>query len=299
MYSVDKSRTCYRGMTEMPSGYLGEKAKSLLSFVGETYVFLGGILPEFLDEIGDGIDCVILDTVHSLPGEILDFLILLPRLSPDAVVILHDISLNQLKQEYRFSDATNVLLHSVRGRKILNSLLDGPGLSDYPNIGAFQVTADTWKCIIDVFLALTVRWSYMPNAAELSQYEGQIHRIYDEDFLWVFDRAIYMNARNIFPVPQGIEKDMRVILYGAGSMGAAYWYQLKNFCHVIGWVDSNASDRQSIFGLQVSRPEEIDYSKAEVVIIAVKNEVAIAEIKKCLLGLGVPLEKIIHKGDAI
>ena len=49
-----------------------------------------GINPDVIDEIGSDIDFLILDTLHIVPGEILDFLVCLPYLTKDAIVVLHD-----------------------------------------------------------------------------------------------------------------------------------------------------------------------------------------------------------------
>lgn len=296
--SIDKSKKCYRGRTELPTGYLCEKANDLISFTGKKNMFLGGILPDYLNEIGDEIDFVVLDTVHSLPGEILDFLVLLPKLQKDAVIVLHDISLNQRKQEYRFSDATNVLLHSVCGEKILNFFTYGTGGSSYPNIGAFQLTTCTWPNIIDVFMALTIRWRYFPDAVEISKYETLIHKIYNKKTCRLFDCAVQMNARNMFPMTSKVRKGMKVILYGAGSMGAAYWYQLKDFCSIIGWVDRDAGSKHGL-DCKIFYPSDINYEFADVVLIAVKNKNTVAEIEENLVKMGVPKEKIICEDDVV
>lgn len=56
-----------------------------------------------------------MDTVHYLPGEVLDFPVLLPFLSMDAFVVLHDVAMGQYIA--RNAVATQVLLDSVTGKK--------------------------------------------------------------------------------------------------------------------------------------------------------------------------------------
>ena len=58
-------------------------------------LFKGNIATEFIEKIGKNIDMVFIDTAHYEPGEILDFLIILPFLKEKAIVILHDIA-NQI-----------------------------------------------------------------------------------------------------------------------------------------------------------------------------------------------------------
>ena len=48
-----------------------------------------------MENIGKGIDMAFFDTVHFEPGEILDFLMVLPFLKEEAIVIFHDIG-NQI-----------------------------------------------------------------------------------------------------------------------------------------------------------------------------------------------------------
>ena len=58
-------------------------------------LFNGKIATEYMEEIGDNIDMVFIDTAHFEPGEIMDFLIVLPFLKENAIVAFHDIA-NQI-----------------------------------------------------------------------------------------------------------------------------------------------------------------------------------------------------------
>jgi len=48
-----------------------------------------------MKSIGNNIDMVFIDSAHFEPGEILDFLIVLPFLKEEAIVMFHDIG-NQI-----------------------------------------------------------------------------------------------------------------------------------------------------------------------------------------------------------
>ena len=50
----------------------------------------GGLTCEFIEKIGNNIDLVYIDTVHVTPGEMLNWLEILPFLKEEAFVVLHD-----------------------------------------------------------------------------------------------------------------------------------------------------------------------------------------------------------------
>ena len=83
----------------MPCGYQIGQAKKVINDEVEHRLVLGKniaqVLPEIVDvqhkgtnAFGGGIDLLVLDTIHSLPGELLDYIVCLPFLSSNAVVIL-------------------------------------------------------------------------------------------------------------------------------------------------------------------------------------------------------------------
>ena len=73
VWSVDINKECYR-RKGMPTGFQLEEVKDHLSNYKNHTFCLGGILPQFIEGIGGDIDFAMLDTAHSMPGEILDFL---------------------------------------------------------------------------------------------------------------------------------------------------------------------------------------------------------------------------------
>ena len=64
------------------------------NFLKKWTLFKGNIATEFLEQIGNNIDMAFIDTAHFEPGEILNFIIILPFLKENAIVIFHDISNN-------------------------------------------------------------------------------------------------------------------------------------------------------------------------------------------------------------
>lgn len=149
VYSVDILEYYYQDKSKK-SGYLAEECKPFLR-KKVSHRMSVGYLPECLEDIGDDIDFLILDTVHTLPGEIFDFLVAFPKLKEDAVVVLHDIFLNHYENgSHMNSYATRVLLSAVVGEKIIGCGNDG--CSNYIGLGAFKITPDTGKYIENLFL---------------------------------------------------------------------------------------------------------------------------------------------------
>ncbi len=191
LHSVD-IRTRSSRAPDREIGYLGGLAAHALNVADHYYLHSGVILPQIIEDIGGGIDFLILDTTHSLPGETLDFLVAFPFLSPDAVVCLHDVRQNLKLPPSPLKIATNVLLHSVAAEKYLNT--DKTRQPDCcPNIGAFRCTEDTARYIGNVFGALTQNWYRMPDEEELLAYETILGPRYRMEELWLYEKAVVMN----------------------------------------------------------------------------------------------------------
>lgn len=179
VHSVDVCELFYRGNGEK-TGYLAEEYKRQMHWQGNHHMYYGKYLPEVMDEIGEGVDFVILDTAHQLPGEILDFLTVFPCLKPHACVVLHDIALNHY-DIHPESFATQVLLDIVAADKCL--IKDKSRECGYPNIGAFTINEDTAKYIADVFHALIITWNYMPERSAFDLYLESYEKNYAPELI--------------------------------------------------------------------------------------------------------------------
>ena len=188
MYSVDLSEECYRRKGKQTGYQLFEVKDNLSNYCNHNFL-LGHILPDRIKEIGKNIDFVILDTTHLMPGEILDFLTVLPYLSKDAIVVLHDVALN-LSGRGGYSYATKILLDAVSGEKYY----------DYQkalNISAFRITEETKVNIANVFSALSITWQYKPSLSELMSYRDIFRENYDKECIDLFDIFVGQNADRI------------------------------------------------------------------------------------------------------
>lgn len=248
--STDISENYYRDYN-LKTGYVAEKAKKLIEKNVDHRLCIG-ILANLIKEIGDKIDFLILDTVHMLPGEILDFLVALPYLSERAMVVLHDVILHQFDEKNRYGCATQILLDSVVAEK--KNIFGVDNKYGYPNIVAFEVTDDTYKYIYNVFSALTLPWQYLPSVEELSVYRKKYVKLgYDEDCLKVFDCACKMNIDTVsnhlvkkideLKMVSNFVDDYRnekVYIYGAGTIGQRVYNLIEDAIDFQGFVISDS-----------------------------------------------------------
>lgn len=259
VYSVDISERYYRDKSK-ETGYLAEESIECLKKCVKYKIFRGGVLPEYLDLIGDNIDFLILDTAHHLPGEMLDFLACLPKMKEGAIVVLHDIILNHMSRSGDTQAfATKVLLCSVTGEKLQYGGEDN--IYNYPGMGIFRVTSDTRKYIADVFSALTITWNYMPDLAQLKLYRNFLRTYYNDILLDEFDVAVKMNKStlerkkntnkielyNVQKLLYQLRDKNNIYIYGCGAYGIKL-YDLLESCGIRlkGYVISDGQRKKCI-----------------------------------------------------
>ena len=146
----------------------------------------GGHVAEFIDKIGSNIDVCFLDAAHQFPGEALDFLITLPYMSNDGIIIQHDTVLDHNSyMDLASSPLFNltcisqpVLFATVCSKKIKPAEFNK---DIYPsaNIGAHQITEDTWKHIDNVFWALNLKWRYLPSDKDMEHIVKVLEKNYE------------------------------------------------------------------------------------------------------------------------
>jgi Glycosyltransferases, probably involved in cell wall biogenesis len=95
----------------------------------------------------------------------------------------------------------------------------------------------------------------------------------------------------VFPVNKGL-KNKKIILYGAGNVGRAYYIQMlySRYCNIVLWVDANYKVLENI----VKDPLEVKDTEYDHVLIAIEDVNTAKVVEKYLLGLGVSREKIIQ-----
>jgi hypothetical protein len=307
-HSIDLNERFYRD-NKIVSGYLGQQADALLkgsnSFNHEYH--LGKVACSFMDTIGDQIDCLILDTVHSCPGELLDFITLLPYLKNGCVVILHDIVYNHFSRERGKRGFSNTILFSaVSGEKYMNN--DTTNKTEMPNISAFVVSDETRKNIYDIFVALLITWVYMPDEKQIGDYRKCIERFYPRDYINIFEASIEHNSADLivygrtyeFPF-QWLPRETRVIIYGAGKVGMEYVQEVKKKkdIELIKWVDKNYENIGVPWVESVDSILDIPDDQYDYVVIAIENADIAKEIKRDLIKMSVKPDKIFWRNPII
>ena len=128
-------------------------------FLNNWTLFKGNIAAKFMEQIGKGIDMVFIDSAHFEPGEILDFIIVLPFLNEEALVVIHDIGsqiVSSNKTKIRAEWAPYLIFNIIRGKKFLPS---GNGILTH-DIGAIKLEKNQKNFIHDYFRALGGQWEY-------------------------------------------------------------------------------------------------------------------------------------------
>lgn len=99
---------------------------------------------------------------------------------------------------------------------------------------------------------------------------------------------------NIYFPYYGRFKNSRLILYGAGYVGQAYYYHIihDNEAELVAWVDKSFHKYKD-FKEKICSPDEINNIEFDYIIIAVWEEKLAAEIKKELLKKGISQDAIL------
>jgi len=110
--------------------------------------------------------------------------------------------------------------------------------------------------------------------------DGQMKQLYDLELKKVF----------LFPYKH-VEKNSKIILYGAGMVGTSYNEQItkSGYCEIVAWVDKEACKNNQ----NVIEPERIAGLEYEKIVIAIKSKERAEEIICNLAAMGVDKEKIV------
>ncbi len=103
--------------------------------------------------------------------------------------------------------------------------------------------------------------------------------------------AFSYHTNFFFPHKQ-VKKEDRVILYGAGNIGTAFFMQnMKlNHCNLVAWVDKNPENKQ----IPVTGLDALKTVPCDKVIIAIDSAVVFKEMSQYLVEIGFKKEQIIN-----
>lgn len=278
VYSVDLSYTWHYDASKR-CGYQIDNAKQYLGNVGKHRLFLGKNIAQVIDsEIGKGVDMLILDTIHYLPGELLDFLVSLPYLSQHAVIILDDLIFAH------GGENTNAIATKTLFDLLVVDRVFPPNVI-FPKMGGGIVNGDTMKYKSDYFLGLMTPWWYKPAEEELEDYRSIIKKRYGKEELQLFEEAVRINKQtlekkgnirgDIDRLLQVCRSGKKVLIYGAGQRGTALGSFLKERTNPpVGFVisdDRNKEDfRERDFPIY-HLSEVVDEKEKYVFLVAVAN----------------------------
>ena len=143
-----------------------------------------------------------IDTAHFEPGEILDFLIILPFLKESAIVIFHDIANQITKAQYRKRSeyAPYVIYNAIRGKKYLPS---GRNILTH-DIGAVKLDKNQSLYYHDYFRLLGGQWQYYPKESHMNQIKNFFKKYYDEQCLIMFDQTSSFNKDFVRKYPMNL-----------------------------------------------------------------------------------------------
>lgn len=284
-FSGDLAEKYYRkSNSDLETGYQYAVAcKEGLISGGNHKFFTGKYLPEYIDEIGEGIDFVILDTVHSAPGELLDLLAVLPYLAGTAVVVFHDLAIDHANPFRQFYSINKCLFDSLDGEKYFNVLgndIDAEMLYGYSDIGAV-VIKDKENSIRDLFSMLGLPWAYMLPEKELALYRQKYSEHYGHGYIELLDLIVKVQEHTWKGhSPEGKQQlidgfkekisGKKAYLYGTGKRGKRLHHYMKMIGGTAaGWVVSDGyRSEKYLDGLPVYTLSELSALEDEKMVIA-------------------------------
>ena len=187
LYSLDYSTEYYRDLNKK-TGFILENFKE---YTDKWQLKTGSLSCEFLDDIGGEIDLCLLDTVHSKPGELLDYLQILPYMKKGGIIVIHDISLHTFSG-FLLQDACCALFGALNGEKVI------PDTTEHkfcPNIGAVKLQDNSFEHAFDIFYLLFLSWSYKIKESDYKLLHNFFSKHYDKNLLNIFEKAYSFNNK--------------------------------------------------------------------------------------------------------
>ena len=195
LYSIDYNTQHYRLKDKLTGFYVDNFPELKEKWTLKT----GGLALNFMEEIGADIDFCLLDTVHSNPGEILDFLMVLPFLKKGATVVLHDVNLQTVVSDMNYVQwqfTNNLLMSAISGKKMIPSITPYPPDMKFFNIGAIELDSQMRNKVFDIFNLLTIRWRYSLNENDISSLTKFFQKFYNEFYSQYFKDVISLQKEH-------------------------------------------------------------------------------------------------------
>jgi predicted O-methyltransferase YrrM len=177
-----------------PTKKTGYRVNQYFPELTKNWILLTGQQPhKFLIKLNMKFDFVFLDTAHSAPGELLNFIELLPFLNENAIFVLHDL-LWHFHSKIKFYPSNVHLYPAIYGDKVLLQKKD----ESIENMGAVFLYNNQESHYLDYFFLLLTFWEYMPKDNEIKDLRIFIKNYYKKDiYLKIFDTAVMRNKISI------------------------------------------------------------------------------------------------------
>ena len=189
LYSIDKNIKWYLNPYKKVGWLVKQNFPELMD---KWNLYTGGNTAEFIEKIGN-IDFVFIDTVHFTPGEMLNWLEILPFIKEEAIVVFHDTFLmftGNYKMKNNTNYSNNQLLCYIRGNLIFPSYNHNIFSR---NIGALQLAKNQKLYYKQYFLALGNQWHYLPEEKDLTILREHFIKYYGVFLVEIFDDAVRKN----------------------------------------------------------------------------------------------------------
>lgn len=194
MYSVELLNHYYQDKSKK-SGYLMEEYYSEEKHP-EWVFFRGKDISECIDDIGEGIDFLLLDTVHSLPGEFLSFLVVLPYMKDHSVVYLHDIALHSFYKR-KLGSITAGEKNAYCNSLLFSSIFSRDkrlSTAEHPNSGVVVIDKEyVMNNLFPVLDMLFQDWYRLPDAGILMKTLYYVKEYYLKKDTLFFEQAVQYN----------------------------------------------------------------------------------------------------------
>ena len=194
LYSIDRYYGWFFNHTK-PKGWLVDE--KFPEFKDKWSMYIGKDAAEVMETIGNNIDLVFIDTVHLTPGEMLNWLEVLPFLKEEAIVVLHDTFM-MFTKGFPIHDkknySNNQLLCYIRGTLILPSYGDEVFSR---NIGAIKLDKNQKNYYEQYFMALGNQWEGFPEEKDINILREYFKKYYNDKLVEIFDNAVKKNRARL------------------------------------------------------------------------------------------------------
>lgn len=138
----------------------------------------------------------------------------------------------------------------------------------------------TWKMLIKKSIPLF--YYYFFHKGHLCRAESERN----EELIWG-EYVWHSNFREL--------EGKKVVLYGAGKIGNKFYELSQNHCIIIAWVDGNYRKIRRQKGVKITSPTVLDTLVFDYIMIAVKNENVVEQIKDNIREMGISDNKIVWR----